>query len=184
MGYKTLSRNKNKNTKLGLYPLSNVSQIALFIAYYKFVHKYSKRHYHLNFYELIVLFIVKAINAEGSNSGASMQDLTHYMSWHVAKKGNYYANRLIEEGWLRQSDNLPARQGVNYSLFLTLKCVKALDDIERFVEVLLSTKPPKRLPGKYTPPRKPGNSGLLTGYLRGKKKPKGFDDGIEYVGHS
>ncbi len=183
MGYKTLSRSKNKNTKLGLYPLSNVSQIALFMAYYKFVHKYSKKHYHLNFYELTILFIIKAINAEGVNEGASMQDLTHYMSWNVSKRGVYFVNRLTEEGWLRQGDDFPARRGVNYSLFLTLKCVKALEDIERFVESLLMAKPPKRV-GKYVSPRKPGNSGLLTGYLKGKKKPKGFDDGIEFVGHS
>jgi len=184
VAYNGLCRNKNRNIRAGIYPLSNVSQIALFIAYYKQVHKYSKKHYHLNFYELIVLFIVKAVNAEGAKCGASMQDITHYMSWNLYKKGNYYINRMIDEGWLRQGDSPPVRQGTKHDLYLTLKCVKALDDIERFVELLLSAKPPKKLPGKYTPPRKPGNSGLLTGYLRGKKKPKGFDDGIEYVGHS
>jgi len=177
------SRNKKRDKKAGVCPLSNGSELLRFMAYQKQVHKFSKKHYHLNFYEVIILSIVSCINAEEGNKGASMQDITHYMSWDESRRGRFFLARLCLEGWLIDLNALTGHTPHKYKLVLSLKCTEAMKAIERHCEVLLSAKPPKRV-GKYVSPRKPGNSGLLTGYLRGKKKPKGFDDGIEFVGHS
>lgn len=143
MAYGKLSRHKNRDEASGVYPLSNRSVLRLFMAYQKKVHSYSKRVYHLNFYELIVLYIVDAINAEAGRPGASLDDVSHYMGWNVMKRGHFYLNRLLSEGWLVNANSQPSRTGVNYILFLSLKCEMALKDIERHCNVLLSALPPR-----------------------------------------
>lgn len=143
MAYAKLSRAKNRDIQAGMFPLGYGSLISRFIAYQKLVHKYSKRTYHLNFYELIVLYIIRCINLEPDNDAVSMDDVSHYMGWNVQQRGKFYLERLLTEGWLINKHMQPVRTGQRYDLGLSIKCELALRDIERHCEVLLAAIPPE-----------------------------------------
>lgn len=136
-------RNKERDSKAGIYPLSTGHWTARFMAYQKQVHRYSKKKYHLNFYEVIILTIIQCINDEPGRQAASMRDVTHYMSWDEHRRGRYFISRLIDEDWVVNVNPRAPARGQAYKLYLTRRCEIALNDIFSFYEVLLSALPPK-----------------------------------------
>lgn len=143
MADSALNRGKHRDSQAGIYPLCEGDNIERMIAYQKRMHTYAKKHYHLNFYEIMILMVIKYINKEVGNYGASMNDITHYVGWDQYRKGQYMIARLISEGWIVNRNPLAPTTGQPYRLFLSVKCDFALNDVRRHCNVLLSALPPR-----------------------------------------
>lgn len=143
MTYTAFNRRKHRNVSLNIFPLPEMPVIEKLMAYQKRIGTYSKNAYHLNFYELILLYIVKGINSEEGQPGASLADCTHYMGWNIQKRGKYYIERMLEEGWLVNATVTAVRPGLKYDLFLSVKCSMALVDIAQHAKALIEAVPPK-----------------------------------------